>query len=76
MADDAHCTGAPTNPPYKVEMGKTTFHFKVRNAQIFSSDQLRTYDNLGLSYIRGDLGGDRVHSGSSRRIRKKPHASL
>ena len=58
-----HCTGAPTNPPEKVEMRKMILHFYVRNAENFSSDQLKSYGNFSLSYIRGGLGGARVDPG-------------
>ena len=37
-------------------MRNMTLHFYVRNAKILSSDQLQTFDNFSLSYIRGGLG--------------------
>ena len=73
---NAHCAGAPTSPPERVEMRKMTLQFHVRNAEIFSSDQLKTYDIFSLSYIRVDSGGARGYLGSSINIRKEPHASL
>ena len=42
----ANWTGAPTNPTEKVELRKMTLNFYVRNAKIFSIDQLKTYKNL------------------------------
>ena len=73
---NAHFLGAPTNPPEKIEMRKMTLYFYVRNAEIFSSDELKTSDIFSLSYIRRGLGRARVNYESSRRIRKEPHASL
>ena len=72
----AHWTEAPTNPPEKVELRKMTLLFFVRNAKIFCSDQLKTYDKFSSSYIRWGLVGAMVYSGCSRRIRKKQHVSL
>ena len=57
-------------------MRRMTVHFYVRNAKLFSSDQLKTYDSLGLSYIKGDLRSAMVYSGSYKWIRKNTHASL
>ena len=52
--------------------------FYVRNANLLSSNQLKTYDNFSLSFIRGGRGGGeaRVYSGSPRRIIKEPHTFL
>ena len=76
IASITHWTGAPTNPSYKIELRKMTYHLYVRNAKIFRSDQLQTYDDFSLSYIRWGMVGTMVYSGSSRRIRKKPHVSF
>ena len=54
-SDNAHSTGAPTNPPVKVVLKKMTLHFYVRNAKIFSSDHcitLVTTENLSISDIK------------------------
>ena len=43
--------------------------FTWTNAKTFSSDQLKTFDNFSLPYIRWGLLDTMVYSGSSRRLK-------